>query len=261
MLRVHRATNFSTDQVCISRVENSRKLIPKVESAIEHAWLDAINRPGIHLFDGPMCRLESLKIIDDQLSLALSRSNYKVFFGTNMNHPEFVDEFGSDVMANPVGVSPALKTSDGFLMLGQRNASMAYYPGRIHPFAGCMEPTDANIFTAVRRELAEELSFTPQDISDIRLTGIVEDTNLRQPELIFSVASTLTRQQIEARLDRVEHLGICAIPATAKNVESTIFQNDQLTPVAVAALLLWGRIHFGERWFQRISDECDSIAD
>jgi 8-oxo-dGTP pyrophosphatase MutT (NUDIX family) len=178
-----------------------------------------------------------------------------------MSHPEFADEFGPDVMANPVGVSPALQTSDGFLMLGQRNVSMAYYPGRIHPFAGCMEPSDADIFTAVRRELAEELSFTPQDIADIQLTGIVEDTNLRQPELIFSVTSILTRQQIEARLDRVEHLGIWAIPATAENVKSTIFKNDQLTPVAIAALLLWGRIHFGEPWFQRITDECDSIAD
>ena len=51
------------------------------------------------------------------------------------------DNHGSaDCLANPVGVSPALLSADNFLIMGRRNASVAYYPNRIHPFAGALEP-------------------------------------------------------------------------------------------------------------------------
>ena len=86
-----------------------------------------------------MCRLERWTVSPDgsRLRLSLSETSYKPFYGTNMSHPELADRFGADVMANPVGVSPALETADGYLLLGRRNSAVAYYPGRLHPFAGC----------------------------------------------------------------------------------------------------------------------------
>jgi hypothetical protein len=132
---------------------------------------------------------------------------------------------------------------------------MAYYPGRVHPFAGCMEPADDDVFAAVRRELSEELAFTPLDIADLRCIGIVEDRKLRQPELIFSVTSTRTRQQIESQLDAIEHHVSWSIPATAADIESAIAQQEDLTPVAIASLLLWGRVRFGDAWFASRSSD------
>jgi 8-oxo-dGTP pyrophosphatase MutT (NUDIX family) len=253
LIRFHRCLNVTPAQVSIIRTANMRRLLPEVEAAIEEAWIAAMDRPGIHLFDGPMCRLESWSATEDNLTLTISLSSYKSFFGTNMSHPEFADRFGAEVMANPVGVSPALLTSDGFLMLGRRNATMAYYPGRLHPFAGCMEPGDADVFAAVRRELSEELAVREEAIVDIRCIGIAEDLNLLQPELIFWVVSTRTRMQIETQLNRVEHHGSLAIVATAEGIEAAIRERSKLTPVAVAALLYWGRLQFGEAWFAACS--------
>jgi 8-oxo-dGTP pyrophosphatase MutT (NUDIX family) len=196
-----------------------------------------------------MCRMESWKSSDEFLEIALSETSYKPFIGTNLAHPEWVEKYGRDVMANPVGVSPALETLDGFLLLGRRNGSVAYYPQRTHPFAGALEPRDGgNLFAAVRRELAEELSLRAEDVLEIRCTGIAEDLALRQPELLFRVRTALTRAQVVAQVHQEEHGDSVAVAADAMAVERFI-SDPTLTPVAVASLLLWGRVAFGEVWF------------
>ncbi len=250
-LRFHVIGNWSPGCVNSSAVPSSRLLIPEVEAAIEAAWTHALSRPGVYLFDGPMCRLESWQADADRLCLHLSPTSYKIFLGTNMRHPEFADRFGPRVMANPVGVSTALFTADGYLLLGRRNASLAYYPNRVHPFAGSMEPKDADVFATVRRELAEELSFSDGDIAGIRFTGIAEDISLRQPEAILAVESKRSRAEIESRLDRAEHHSIWSTHATEQGIAAAV-ANPELTPIAIAALLLWGRPRLGREWFETV---------
>src|SRR5438270_2948610 len=203
MLTFHAVGDWPPQRVRYEEVESTRPILPEVEQLIDDAWRQVSQQPGVHLFDGPMVRLESWQTSGDQLQLTLSRTSYKPFLGTNLHHPELADRYGRSILANPVGVSPALETSDGWLMFGRRNASVAYYPQRVHPFAGALEPRDADdVFAAVYRELAEELNFTAADIAEARCAGIAEDRSIRQPELIFRVTSTRTREQIEATLDR-----------------------------------------------------------
>ncbi len=250
MLKFHAIGNWVRGDVRIEWTASSRPALPDVEQLIEQAWSAAMKRPGIHLFDGPMCRLESFTA-DQSLKLVLSKTSYKPFFGTNLHNSHLADIYGQHVLANPVGVSPALVSSDGYLMLGRRNASVAYYPHKLHPFAGALEPRDdLDIFDEVRRELAEELSFTLADIANIRCSGFVEDISLRQPELILAVRSTRSRAQIESQVDRKEHGGSFAIPARRDAIESTLRDARHFTPVAIASLLLWGRLEFGDEWFR-----------
>jgi 8-oxo-dGTP pyrophosphatase MutT (NUDIX family) len=241
-------------QVHLDWTTNSRRLLPDVESAIELAWQQALQRPGALLFDGPMCRLERWDAQPDQLHLTLSPCNYKTFFGTNMTHPEFAEKFGPYVLANPVGLSTALCSFDGSLLLGHRTQNVAYYPGRIHPFAGSLEPKDHDVFTAMRRELHEELSLTDTELSDLRCLGIISDNQLRQPELIFTANSPLNSSQIISRLDTTEHRAAHTIPATADGIEAALATDcEEMTPVAIASILLWGRRRFGVDWFQRLA--------
>ena len=229
---------------------STRRLLPEVESAIELVWQRAKAVPGTLLFDGPMCRMEQWDAHPDRLHLKISPCGYKTFFGTNMTNPQF----SPDVLANPVGLSTALCSSDGSLLLGRRNQNLAYYPGRIHPFAATLEPHDADVFAAIRRELHEELSLTPTDLSDMRCLGIVADDRLKQPELVFSIDSNLTRSAIVSRLDTTEHRSAYEIPATAAGIESALATDaDQLTPAAVASLLLWGRHRLGVDWYTRLA--------
>jgi 8-oxo-dGTP pyrophosphatase MutT (NUDIX family) len=258
MLTFHAAGDWRPDQVRVRWVPSARRIEPAVERAIDIAWESARARPGVNLFDGPMCRMESWRASADQLTFDISLTSYKPFFGTNLSHPEFAEQFGREVMANPVGVSPALHTCDNFLMMGRRNASVAYYPNRTHPFAGALEPGDeGDLFAAVRRELAEELSFVDADIAEIRCTGIAEDSSLRQMELLFRVQSTLTRKQVEAQVLAEEHRDSVAIPGTPDDVARAI-GNLELTPVAVASLLLGGRVTFGQEWFTRAASSVAS---
>ena len=253
MLRFHATGDWTPGQVRVGWVESGRRIVPEVERLIDRAWKAAISRPGVRLFDGPMCRLERWEASAQELSLDLSVTSYKPFMGTNLSHPELAEQFGREVMANPVGVSPALQTADDFLLLGRRNATLAYYPNRTHPFAGALEPRDnGDLFAAVRRELAEELSLGDADVAEIRCTGIAEDRALRQPELLFHVRTRLTRSQLEAQVHADEHGGSVAVPATREAVAG-IVHDPALTPVAVASLLLSGRVYFGEDWFRESS--------
>ncbi len=250
VIRFHSPGDWPPGRVTTTWVPDGRRRVPAVESAIDAAWESAAARPGVRLFDGPMCRLESWDATPGGLRLLLSPTSYKPFLGTNMANPTLADAHGRDVMANPVGVSPALLTADGFLLLGRRNATVAYYPGRVHPFAGSLEPTDADVFAAVRRELAEELGLTDDDLTDLRCTGVAEDVALRQPELIFAAVTRLSRSAVEAMLDPAEHAGTWAVPADPAIVATAVAAGgDLLTPVAAAALLLWGRLLFGDGWF------------
>lgn len=254
-LKVHAAGDWAPGEVRTGWTESTHALSDAVREAIERSWRNAIGRPGIKLFDGPMCRLESWAVSGSRLQLAMSKTSYKAFWGTNLQNPHLADRFGARALANPVGVSPALETADGFLLMGRRNASVAYYPNRTHPFAGCLEPGDVtsaggpDLFAGVLRELAEELSLDADEVPLVRCTGIVEDTALRQPELIFRVRSTLTHDEIEARLAPEEHRASLAIPAREETV-STAVCDPALTPVGVASLLLWGRVSFGQDWFE-----------
>jgi len=253
MLQLHVTGNWEKSQLRVRTVPSTRRLLPEVEHLIDRAWQKASLRPGVKLFDGPMCRMERWRVTDGGLEIDLSATSYRPFVGTNLAHPELAEQYGRDVMANPVGVSPALLTADGFLLLGRRNASVAYYPNRIHPFAGALEPRDGNdLCRAVRRELAEELSLRDADVPDVRCTGIAEDSAMRQPELLFSAVTVLNRRQVEAQVHADEHGGSIAVPANPEAVAQTAL-SPELTPVAVASLLLWGRISFGEAWLTEVS--------
>jgi 8-oxo-dGTP pyrophosphatase MutT (NUDIX family) len=251
ILRFHAIGQWSQQQVQVDHVPSTCESNSEIDQAVERAWQETNARPGVQLFDGPMCRLESWQAAPQRLRLALSPTSYKRFLGTNLSHPGLADRFGPQILANPVGVSPALLTADNFLMMGRRNASVAYYPNRIHPFAGALDPTDANSFAAVRRELREELSLDDADVPEIYLTGIAEDLSIRQPELIFLARTNRTCQEIEAALDRTEHNAAWSAPASASAIESALRSDDAFTPVAVASLLLYSRIGFGDAYFMQ----------
>jgi hypothetical protein len=233
--------------VVVHWVPEERPRHPDIEKAIEDAWQNARYR-GLKLIDGPMCRLENFTD-GPRLKLNLSRTSYKIFWGTNLQNASFADEHGRESLANPLGLSCALESADNYLLLGRRNASVGYYPKRIHPFAGTLEPADPlDIFGEMRRELCEELALEKSDLDDLQCIALMHDVSIAQPELIFSAKSNLTRAEIEKKLDPAEHDGLVAIQPDVKIVNSAL-KNPDFTPVALGTILLWGRDRLGNQWF------------
>lgn len=250
---------WTEDQVSASLIESTRRIVESVESTIQSTWTEHVAQLGSAIFDGPMCRLESWEKQEAKLTLVLSRTSYRIFLGTNLCHAELADRFGRDVLANAVGMSVALRTGDGNLVLGRRNDRVAYYPNRIHPFAGALEPGDVpNVFDGIRRELAEELSLPRSEISDLKMLAILEDQQLLQPEFIFAARTSRTTTQLQNSLDPSEHDAIWICEASQIPLEKLLNSIDaagqseageQFTPVAVGTLLMHGRELFGAQWF------------
>jgi 8-oxo-dGTP pyrophosphatase MutT (NUDIX family) len=233
-------------------VADARPRIAEVETAVDQAWIDANRRPGVVLYDLPMCRLESF-VADAQLLLNLSPTSYKTFVGTNYAHPQWAQRYGAKVLANPLGVSAVVESADGFFLLGRRNDTVAHYPQRIHTFAGALEPEESgDVFASVQREVMEELNLSAKDLGDIVCVGLVEDASLYQPELIFHQRSSLMRPEIEKQLDAAEHSELIVVETKPELIKAAA-EDAQLTPVAAAGLLLCGRRRFGAWWFDRAS--------
>lgn len=221
---------------------------------IDHAWEIAAARPGVHLFDGPLCRLETFHDDDAGLHLSLSRTSYRIFMGTNGNHPQWAEHYGPQVMANPVGTSVALVSADGQLVFGRRSAAVALYPGFAHPFGGTMEPTidDApvDLLEEIRRELREEAGISRHDLTDLRIIALIEDLHLRQPELVYAARTSLTASEIAERLDRHEHTACWLLPDQRQAIDGTLAGTETITPVLAGTLLAWGWRRFGNAWLE-----------
>lgn len=247
-LHLHAVGDYPPGGVRAEWVADTRPHIPQIQAAIETAWQEASSQLGARLFDGPMCRLESFQA-GQILQLNVSPTTYKVFLGTNVANPQFAQTYEPAALANPIGVSSVVQSSDGLILLGHRSESVAYYARRIHTFGGTLEPHDpVDVFAEARRELTEELGIADRQIEAINCLGLVEDTALHQPELIFAVKVGRGIAQLQESLDSAEHRSVFAIPAQSAAMTEAL-GNDALTPVAAAALLLLGRHRFGEQWF------------
>jgi hypothetical protein len=248
---------WSPAQVIATTIESSRPIIPEIESVIAQTWAEHSSRPGLSLFDGPMSRLESFQTRGPDLHLTLSTTSYRIFLGTNLCHANLAERFGRPALANAIGMSAALLTSDNKLVMGRRNDRVAYYPNRIHPFAGALEPKDVpNIFDGIRRELAEEVKLQSKDVIDLRMLAIIEDRRLLQPEFIFTARTARAADQLCASLDITEHraLWTCDAPAAAlagqlERIDSHGRDgDDQFTPVAIGAMCILGQFRYGADW-------------
>ena len=253
----HAIGDWSPAQVTTESVPDARLQLPDVETLIENTWQQTLGNAGTkNLFDGPICRLNYWTASPELLRLSLSLTSYKVFVGTHLSGRSIFENYGPRVMANPLGVSCALETSDGWLLLGRRNQSVAYYPDRIHPFAGSMDPRanpTPNVFEEIHRELREEVGLQADQLIQTRCVGLVEDVLLHHPELIFTVRTSLARAAVENGLDISEHDHVEAFHIDRKAIEQRL-HDPELTPVAMATIALWGQCRFGQTWFTAISD-------
>ena len=233
-------------------VPSALRLTPDQQAAIAEEWSAATRRHGIDLFDGPLCRLESLEVDEHGLHLCVSPSSYRVFIGTNCRHPQWADELGRQAMADPIGTSVILRSGDGVLVFGRRSQRVALYPGCVHPFGGTMEPpadgAAPDPLAEMRRELAEEIGILAGDLSDLRIIGVIEDRRLRQPELIYAARTVLTAATIAARLDLHEHTACWLLPDEQARIDAVFTGAEAITPVLAGTLLAWGWRRFGNAW-------------
>lgn len=235
--RILHACRRGPGEVRVRWTASSRRGDAELEAHLDAAWARAVARPGVRLFDGPMCRLESWREEGGILTLEASRTSYRVFLGTQLDPPE--RRLDDDELARSIGVSCALRSADGWLMFGRRGGSVAYHAHRIHPFAGALEPRDSvDVFDEARRELAEETALPADAVASMLCLGLAQDVALRQPELLMAAWTTWTRARIESAVDDAEHQGAFAV-ADEPGAIAAAGAEPLLTPIARACLARW----------------------
>jgi 8-oxo-dGTP pyrophosphatase MutT (NUDIX family) len=202
-----------------------------VRARIEAHWATACARPGVHLFDGPLARFIAAAVADDgSLILRVQPTSYRMFLGTNGRSP---GPGADQQLANPLGTSAVVVTADNRLLLGRRSARVALHPGRLHPFGGCIEVGERDVFASIARELHEELGVVATELA---LAALVREPDLRQPELIFVARVAASEAALRATLDPAEHSDLWSTAAEAPADDA------DLTPIARAAVAAWLRL-------------------
>ena len=255
---------FDEERVTQSWSDKQQPTTPTMQAAVEQAWSAAVTlaqSDDFTLYDGELVSLRDAKSSGQNLNLELSRTTYKSFVGTNMN-PHFVaNEANRSHLANPLGISASVITRDGFIAYGRRGRRVAFQTGWVHPFGGMVDLTDrrpdgtVDLFGAILRELQEEAGITRDEVSDLFITGLVRDSRLMQPELLFDVWVNRSRRELEASFDPErsdgEHSGIEFLHDDPEAAIPSLSRFDKITPITEAAYLLHGRHTWGAEWFEQ----------
>lgn len=257
------ATGAYGPQAFAVRWSNRRRASnEQIDRLIDQTWaqeLASAEKTGKMLFDGKLCRLIRWSSSQDGMSLTLGPVTFREFIGTNANHPELHYRHGPEVLANPLGVSAAIVSADGFILLGRRSDRVAVYPGRIHPIGGIMDyddgqPAVPDPFEVMLREVGEETGLPRDAVRGVLCLGMVRDKLTLQPELVFEVSAARDVPEILASTadaaDAVEHSELLHVGNNPSAVVAFIERNrDEMTPLATATLLLHGLHHWGCGWF------------
>ena len=271
---------FQRQDVTVCWSDQPRAKNDQVDRLIDQAWEVALwqaKKAGQNLFDGDLCRLIDYVANGRRLELTLGKVTYKEFVGTNQTQACLRYLHGPEVLADPLGVSAALRTGDGLVLLGRRSDRAVQYGRRIHPIGGSVEPVPCrgpnqesqdpavpDPFQTVLRELSEETGVSAECVQDSTLLGLVRDKHTVQPELIFEVRVAADADEIcrgaAAADDAEEHTELVPVRDHPAAVITFIEQNfNDLTPVALATLLLHGLYHWGSGWFANTRGHLRSV--
>ncbi len=252
---------YRRGQLRVRWSDQPRPSCEPVERFIESAWrrrLEQAAAENIHLWDGRLCRLIEYGAGAEALDMVLGPTSFRDFVGTNLHNAHLRYSHGCDVMANPVGVSAMVSAEGRYLVLGRRSESVAYHAGRIHPIGGCLEPsTDGQApdpFDCIIEEIGQELGIAAELLQPITCLGMVRDKHIHQPELMFDATVTCTVEAIRRLLPtasgRDEHADLVVLRDHPAAVVDFIERHlAELTPVALAGLLLHGLWRWGSGWF------------
>jgi len=252
---------FGRDRVQVRWSDSPRPTNDQIESVIEAAWAEQTRlaaEQGRKLYNGRLCRVINCETQGLVLQLTLGEVSYKEFVGTNLTNAQLRYIHGPDVLANPLGVSAAVVTSDGYVLLGRRSNKVFSNSGLIHPVGGIVEPSAEagripDPFQAMTDELCQELALPAEAVNRNVCLGIVRAKRVVQPEMVFEVRVNGDIEAIRAGAgnapDASEHDELVAVCDHPGAVVTYIEKNySQLTAVALATLLLHGQRHWGMGW-------------
>ena len=247
---------YEADAVTWTSSRQPRATTPAIEAAIARTWeaesaiAEEDNRD---LHNGPLVRMFAVAADPASLHFSFGDTCYRDFLGTNLYNADLVQAENPNGFADPLGISAVIITDDGYLAVGRRSERVAFHRGRLHLFGGMLEPDDLvgaskgdgqALTGSIIREVCEELGIDASEVANTAIIALVRDRAIHQPELIFDVTITLTRDDLKKRFANAadpEHTHIEFAADDPDSLRTFLQTAERLTPVAEAGILLHGR--------------------
>ena len=259
---VEAAGRFSREEVTVVSDEIKRRTNDDIQGMIEQVWQAKQEEAAgsrCLLYNSVIGRLTEASVEEDRLVLRLGETDYRDFVGTNLFNAGLVRAYGEEFLANPLGTSATIITSDGYILYGRRGDRVVYHVGCLHTFGGTLEAEDRtadqsyDLWGAITRELFEEAHLEPGEILELVCTGLVRDALTLQPELLFDAHVSLTRREVLSRFDPKsdeEHTAIESCHDLPEAIVPFIQRSQPVVPVAVGAMMLHGAASWGHDWYE-----------
>src|SRR5262249_48418209 len=155
-----------------------RKRDPELERRIDEAWERRLAESvSGTLWDSPVARLVAHGALPDRLALYVGATTFREFVGTNLESADLHESLGDAYFANPLGVSAAIVSRDGAVLLAKRSETVVEARGQWDFPGGTMELAEGaspDPFAAMRDELREEIGLGPEDLEEVTCVALVE---------------------------------------------------------------------------------------
>ena len=239
-------------------------LSPAELADTDQAWAEAL-KTRKRLQDLPLYRLLAARVEADSLALDLGLTGYKEYIGTNVRPPAWALADPEGKMSKPIAVSAVAVSKDGKVFLqaraegvGERDAGRWHITpsGHIHP--------PQTVLEGLMAELCEELAVESSEVDgEVAVSGLIVGKWNYKPELTFLLRLRATSEDILARSapDNWEYERLEPVEWEAATVRQWLLRGEaEWVPPGHAALLIAGRVDFGEEWMAGVLRSCGCEA-
>lgn len=275
---------FNPQSVRVRHDPSVRPTTPELEAAIHAEWEKQVafaRRTNRMLFNGELlryvghvmrgnCENRGTPITDETFELTVGPTCYRDFVGTNLFGGRFLKQFGWNMFSNAVGTTATVLTVDNRICYGRRSSRVSYHAGYVHTFGGALEAADRwadgsiDAFASVARELKEELGLERGELVHFECVGMIRDKEIHQPEMLFEATLDLTADELYRRWQdaesKDEHEDVVSLANEPEAIVPFIKSCGLIAPVAIGALLLHGRLSWGDDWFRQASSQMRPAA-
>jgi len=212
--------------------------------------------PSANLFNGPLAELESFQLKTNRLLLSLRLSNYRTFMYSNFHREKILTNYGEAFVNQGLGISAVVRTEGNKIVLMKRSEQVGEYPGKLDVFGGHIEPGKHSVngvpdpFLGIREELKEELNLFSEDIRDLRIIGMIRNSETAKPELVFLAQSPLSFEKIREKAthatDAGEYISLISVTDKSEAIRKYLKENtDCFSPSGLGSL--WVYTHLRSR--------------
>ncbi|MDD2331903.1 MAG: NUDIX hydrolase [Candidatus Cloacimonetes bacterium] len=260
---IHRGL-FATGDFEIELLPGKKSYPADVKKLINCAWQEARLNPDTRLYNGRVLSYIGSEIKPSPdgraiLRLSLQETDYKSFFGTNVQNANLIADPAS--LANALAVCALVETFDATVVIGKRSNTLAEGKGLWHVPGGTLELktqwkdqlplmkqlglgsrkiSTLNPILTMLRELKEELNLEYGDFIFCHCLGLGENLGMKKPEILCHFKTKLSSQELSARtteaIDCSEHSEILFVPV--EDLRDFICMNP-FAPIGEAAISLY----------------------